>query len=59
MPSVFVGSFREGIEIARAVQAELAEVSDVDVWNEIPSRLGKGTLESLVDVLDTYDLRCW
>jgi hypothetical protein len=55
MPSVFVGSSREGIEIARAVQAQLAEVSDVDVWNEIPSRLGKGTLESLVDVLDTYD----
>jgi Predicted nucleotide-binding protein containing TIR-like domain len=55
MPSVFVGSSREGIEIARAVQTQLAEVSNVDVWNEVPSRLSKGTLESLVEVLDTYD----
>jgi hypothetical protein len=55
MPSVFVGSSREGIEVARAVQAQLVEVSDVEVWNEVPSRLGKGTLESLVDALDTYD----
>jgi hypothetical protein len=55
MPSVFVGSSREGIEVARAVKAQLEEVSDVDVWNEVPSRLGKGTLESLVDALDSYD----
>jgi hypothetical protein len=31
MPSVFVGFSREGIEVARAVQAQLVEVSDVDL----------------------------
>ena len=54
-PSVFVGSSSEGLEIARAVQTQLSDVSEVDVWNEGVFGLTLGTLESLVQVLDNFD----
>lgn len=54
-PSIFVGSSREGIEIARAVQFQLKEDALVSVWNEGVFGLGQGTLESLVAMLDRFD----
>jgi predicted nucleotide-binding protein len=56
-PRVFVGSSKEGLEIARAVQAQLSESdeSEVDVWNEAPFGLTSGTLESLVQVLNMFE----
>jgi hypothetical protein len=54
-PSVFVGSSREGLEIARAVQFQLKDDALVSVWNEGAFGLGQGTLESLVAVLDRFD----
>jgi predicted nucleotide-binding protein len=53
--SVFVGSSGEGLEVARAVQTQLADVSEVDVWNEGVFGLTLGTLESLVQVLGSFD----
>jgi len=54
-PTVFVGSSREGLEIARAVQFQLKDDALVSVWNEGVFGLGQGTLESLVAMLDRFD----
>ncbi len=54
-PTVFVGSSREGIEIARAVQFQLKDDALVSVWNEGAFGLNQGTLESLVAMLDRFD----
>lgn len=54
-PTVFVGSSREGLEIARAVQFQLKDDALVSVWNEGAFGLSSGTLESLVAMLDRFD----
>lgn len=54
-PTVFVGSSREGLEIARAVQFQLKDDALVSVWNEGVFGLGQGTLEALVAMLDRFD----
>ena len=54
-PTAFVGSSREGLEIARAVQFQLKEDALVSVWNEGAFGLNQGTLESLVGMLDRFD----
>lgn len=52
-PSVFVSSSSEGLEIARAVQTQLEDVGVVEVWNEGVFGPSSGTLESLVQFLDS------
>src|SRR5688572_29974804 len=52
---VFVGSSREGLEIAQVMQFQLRDVALVSVWNEGVFGLSEGTLEGLVRVLDTFD----
>lgn len=54
-PSVFVGSSGEGLEIARAVQSQLEDVGEVELWNEGVFGLSSSTLDSLVQALDTFD----
>jgi O-acetyl-ADP-ribose deacetylase (regulator of RNase III) len=54
-PRLFVGSSREGIDVCRAIQGELAEDCDVTVWDQDVFRLGHGALESLLDALDSSD----
>lgn len=54
-PSVFVGSSKEGLPIAKAVQFRLAEISTTEIWNEGAFGLTYGTLESLVQILDRFD----
>lgn len=54
-PSVFVGSSREGLDSARAIQFQLKEDANVSLWNEGAFGLGQGTLESLVNSLDRFD----
>lgn len=54
-PTVFVGSSREGLEVARAVQFQLKDDALVSVWNEGVFGLGQGTLESLVGMLERFD----
>jgi predicted nucleotide-binding protein len=54
--SVFVGSSSQGIEVARAMQAQLSDEStEVELWNEAVFPLGFGTLESLVQALNRFD----
>ena len=54
-PTLFVGSSSEGIEVAQAVQLQLSDVADVELWNEGVLGLSYGTLESLVKALNSYD----
>ena len=54
-PRIFVGSSREAIGISRAVQAELDEDFDVTVWDQDVFRLSYGSLDSLLNALDSSD----
>jgi O-acetyl-ADP-ribose deacetylase (regulator of RNase III) len=54
-PRIFVGSSREGIEVCRAVQLDLADDCDVTVWDQDVFRLSYGALDSLLDALDSSD----
>jgi len=55
-PKLFIGSSVEGLEVARALQAEL-DFDDLEatVWTQADFELSKGTLESLVKVAEEYD----
>jgi predicted nucleotide-binding protein len=54
-PRVFIDSSSSGKEVARAIQSQLNEVADADVWDEGVFGLTLGTLESLVQTLDIFD----
>jgi hypothetical protein len=54
-PTVFIGSSKEGIEVARAVEVHLEEVAEATLWNEGVFGLSYGSLESLVKSLDGFD----
>ena len=54
-PSVFIGSSSKGVEVARAIQFQLEDTAECDVWNEGVFGLNMGNLESLVQALDTFD----
>jgi predicted nucleotide-binding protein len=54
-PKLFVGSSSEGYEIAQAVQVNLDRVCEVKLWAQGVFGLTKGTLESLVKVVDEFD----
>lgn len=54
-PSVFVGSSTEGLEVARAVQWQLRDVSEAQLWNEGVFSLGSGFFESLTQALIRFD----
>ena len=52
---IFVGSSREAIDVARAIQGELDDEFDVTVWDQDVFRLSYGALDSLLDALDSSD----
>ncbi len=54
-PSVFVGSSSEGLRVAREIQFKLADVGEVELWDEGVFALGFGALESLVQALNRFD----
>jgi hypothetical protein len=54
-PSIFVGSSKEGLPVAKAVQYRLAQIADTEIWNEGAFGLTYGTLESLVQILDRFE----
>lgn len=55
LPSVFIGSSTEGLDIAREVELQLLDVAFPNLWTNGIFVLGEGTLESLVNALDNFD----
>ena len=54
-PKLFVGSSREQLEVARAVQEELDADAEVTVWDQGIFELTKSSLESLLEELAKTD----
>jgi hypothetical protein len=54
-PYVFVGSSSEGLEIAKAIQANLDFGFECHIWSQGLFGLSEGTLETLVNTLDRFD----
>jgi O-acetyl-ADP-ribose deacetylase (regulator of RNase III) len=52
---LFLGSSREAIHLARAVQAEMDDDFDVTVWNQGVFRLTRSALDSLLEALESSD----
>lgn len=55
IPSVFIGSSSEGLEVARAVEYQLQKDAEITIWNEGFFSLGHGYLETLVNALERFD----
>src|SRR5271155_2507203 len=56
LPKIFIGSSREGLEIAQAVQLSLKGVAECIVWNQGAFQLGKAILDNFYGFLDEFDL---
>lgn len=54
-PALFVGSSSEGLDLARAVRALLAEDAEVTLWKEGLFGLGSTFIESLINALPRFD----
>ena len=54
-PVIFIGSSKEGLRIAKALQVNLDDAADVVLWSQGVFGLSEGTLESLVEKLDDFD----
>src|SRR5688572_26627902 len=55
LPYVFIGSSSEGLDIARAIKAQLEDVCDSVVWDQQFFQPGLGYLEALANNLDKFD----
>ena len=55
LPSVFIGSSSEGIDVAREVELQLQRDAITTIWKDGVFGLGSGTLESLMKVLEQFD----
>jgi predicted nucleotide-binding protein len=61
LPSVFIGSSTEGLDVAREVELQLQHDAITTIWKDGVFGLGSGTLESLMNALDQFDfavMRC-
>lgn len=54
-PFVFIGSSAEGLEVAKAIQANLDFVCESQIWSQGLFGLSEGTLETLVNALEHFD----
>jgi hypothetical protein len=52
---VFIGSSSEGLDAAKAIQANLDYVAESQIWSQGLFGLSEGTLETLVTSLDRFD----
>ena len=55
LPSVFIGSSSEGLDVAREIELQLQRDSITTIWKDGVFGLGTGTLESLMNVLEQFD----
>ena len=54
-PRVFIGSSKEGIDLANAVFSELENISEPRVWDQDVFKPMKGTLEALLSEIRVFD----
>ena len=54
-PFVFIGSSTEGLRIAKSLQSNLQYTCESQIWSQGLFGLSQGTLESLVNSLNTFD----
>jgi predicted nucleotide-binding protein len=55
LPSAFIGSSTEGLDVAREVELQLQGDAITTIWKDGVFGLGSGTLESLMKVLEQFD----
>ena len=55
LPSVFIGSSSEGIDVAREVELQLQYDVITTIWKDGVFGLGSGILESLMNIIDQFD----
>ena len=55
LPSVFIGSSVEGLDVAREVELQLQRDAITTIWKDGVFGLGTGTLEALMNALDQFD----
>jgi hypothetical protein len=55
LPSLFIGSSKEGLDIARAVELNLGDGAEITIWSNGVFGLNEGYLESLVNALERFD----
>jgi hypothetical protein len=55
LPSVFIGSSSEGLDVAREVELQLQRDAVTTIWKDGVFGLGSGTLESLMNAIDQFD----
>lgn len=55
LPSIFIGSSTEGIDIAREVELQLLPVALPTIWKDGVFGQGNGTLETLMNVVEQFD----
>ncbi|HTL81131.1 MAG TPA: TIR domain-containing protein [Bacteroidia bacterium] len=54
-PYVFIGSSKEGLEYAKAIQVNLEYSCESEIWHQGLFGLSDGTLESLVSSIQNFD----
>lgn len=54
-PTIFIGSSREGLDFARALELQLHHEVETTIWKDGVFGLSGGTLETLVEELPKYD----
>lgn len=55
LPSLFIGSSIEGLDVAREVELQLQHDTITTIWKDGVFAPGAGTLEALMNVLDQFD----
>lgn len=54
-PYVFIGSSSEGLEVAKAIQANLDHTCEPHIWSQGLFGLSEGNLEALVNAIEHFD----